>query len=205
MSMNLMMNLTTNLTTLKGSPETIAKDTESSDSVLGPLLPAPARSPATDNLKLRLKAKVFKPVASRGPPKHSVQLVASTSTGTNTSAHQNHHSKVVSTSGSHHHGGGNHDVPAHLNCCKVNEDDNEYPDGNPCGRQSEQKAKKFHNEDFPGFLASMQAFCDILMAWWVYYYGSLDSVWKLANPIHVDYAQCMWDKTFPKLKCTVAL
>ncbi|KIM57141.1 hypothetical protein SCLCIDRAFT_131114 [Scleroderma citrinum Foug A] len=43
------------------------------------------------------------------------------------------------------------------------------------------------------------------MACWFFYFTSLDSPWKVSNVVHVAYAQKLWDKTFPNIKCTVAL
>jgi len=51
----------------------------------------------------------------------------------------------------------------------------------------------------------MGPFRDLLMACWIFYFASLDSPWKLANVGHVAYAQRLWDKTFPNIKCMVAL
>ncbi|KIK73970.1 hypothetical protein PAXRUDRAFT_177010, partial [Paxillus rubicundulus Ve08.2h10] len=52
-----------------------------------------------------------------------------------------------------------------------------------------QNAKKFRNEDLPGYPMTIQGFHDILMPQWLFYYASLDSVWKLAKTDHVDHAQ----------------
>ncbi|KAI5985251.1 hypothetical protein EDD15DRAFT_2200712 [Pisolithus albus] len=74
----------------------------------------------------------------------------------------------------------------------------------PC-RKPQQKACKFRNEDLPGLPYTMAPFCDIVIPHWIFYFSSLDSPWKLANPIHVTYIQKLWNETFPNVKCTVAL
>ncbi|KAI6025354.1 hypothetical protein BKA83DRAFT_4492103 [Pisolithus microcarpus] len=74
----------------------------------------------------------------------------------------------------------------------------------PC-RKPRQKAHKFRNEDLPGLPYTMVPFHDIILPRWIFYYSSLDSPWKLANPLHVAYVQKIWAKTFPNIKCTVAL
>ncbi|KAI6094557.1 hypothetical protein EDD16DRAFT_1721568 [Pisolithus croceorrhizus] len=74
----------------------------------------------------------------------------------------------------------------------------------PC-RKPQQKARKFRNEDLPGLPYTMAPFRDIVLPRWIFYFSSLDSPWKLANPLHVAHVQKLWAETFPNIKCMVAL
>ena len=68
-----------------------------------------------------------------------------------------------------------------------------------------EKACTFCNEDLPGLLHTALPFGDILIPCWFFYFLALDSPWKLANPIYPVYIQKLWDQTFPKFKCVIAL
>ncbi|KIM63095.1 hypothetical protein SCLCIDRAFT_24482 [Scleroderma citrinum Foug A] len=68
-----------------------------------------------------------------------------------------------------------------------------------------EKAHTFHNENLPRLPHTALRFGDILIPRWLFYFFSLDSPWKLANPTYVTYVQGLWDCTFPKIKCVVAL
>ena len=71
--------------------------------------------------------------------------------------------------------------------------------------QQKQKACRFHNEDLPGLPMTKAPFRDLLIPCWIFYYSSLNSLWKLTNAEHVAYVQKLWNQTFPKVSCTVAL
>ena len=71
--------------------------------------------------------------------------------------------------------------------------------------KSGQKAHRFCNEDLPGLPHTMMLFCDLLMLHWIFYFASLDSLWKLINSVHVLFAQKLWNETFPKINCMVTL
>ncbi|KAI6016822.1 hypothetical protein PISMIDRAFT_113163 [Pisolithus microcarpus 441] len=68
-----------------------------------------------------------------------------------------------------------------------------------------QKARKFRNEDLPGLPYTMAPFHNIIIPHWIFYFSSLNSPWKLANPVHVTYIQKVWNETFLNVKCMVAL
>ncbi|KAI6018988.1 hypothetical protein BKA83DRAFT_4495801 [Pisolithus microcarpus] len=74
----------------------------------------------------------------------------------------------------------------------------------PCCKP-QQKANKFRNEDLPGLPYTMAPFHDIIIPWWIFYFSSLNSPWKLANPLHITYVQKVWNETFLNIKCMVAL
>ena len=48
-------------------------------------------------------------------------------------------------------------------------------------------------------------FHDLIIPHWIFYYSSLNSVWKLAIPQHVAHVQKLWNETFPNVPHTVAL
>ncbi|KAI6102380.1 hypothetical protein EDD16DRAFT_1525614 [Pisolithus croceorrhizus] len=64
---------------------------------------------------------------------------------------------------------------------------------------------KFHNEDLLGHPYTMAPSHDIILPYWIFYFSSLNSPWKLANPLHVAHIRKLWAKTFPNINCTVAL
>lgn len=72
-------------------------------------------------------------------------------------------------------------------------------------KKPQEKACTFHNEDLPGLPRTALPFGDILIPHWFFYFLALASPWKLANPIYPAYIQKLWDQTFLKIKCVVAL
>jgi len=81
-------------------------------------------------------------------------------------------------------------------------------DVEPCHKsqsQQKQKARRFRNEDLPGLPMTGAPFCDLIIPRWIFYYSSLNSVWKLAIPQHVAHVQKLWNETFLNVPCTVTL
>jgi len=91
--------------------------------------------------------------------------------------------------------------------CSAVEDNNNLKSevNEPRRKQPREKARTFCNEDLPGLPHTALPFSDLLMPRWFYYFFALDSPWKLTNPTYVAYVQRLWDQTFPKIKCVVAL
>ena len=51
----------------------------------------------------------------------------------------------------------------------------------------------------------MMLFHDLLMPCWIFYFASLDSLWKLINSAQCLVCSKTWNKTFPKINCMITL
>ncbi|KAF8414531.1 hypothetical protein L210DRAFT_3658971 [Boletus edulis BED1] len=66
------------------------------------------------------------------------------------------------------------------------------------------KAKRFHNEDLPGYPGVLKSFREILLPRWYFYVASLDSPWDIVHPEHVRLGQTLWNR-FIKIEHTLSL
>ena len=85
------------------------------------------------------------------------------------------------------------------------EDDNDDDDEPRCQSQPKVKARRFRSEDLPGLPETGAPFRDLIIPRWIFYYSSLNSLWKLSNLDNVVHIQSLWDETFPNISCKVAL
>ena len=87
------------------------------------------------------------------------------------------------------------------------DDDDDNDNDNEPHRQSQLKVKacRFRSEDLPGLPETGAPFHDLIIPRWIFYYSSLNSLWKLSNLDNVAHIQSLWDETFPNISRKVAL
>lgn len=71
-------------------------------------------------------------------------------------------------------------------------------------RRKGHRAKKYINEDLPGFPKSLARFRDVFFPRWLVYVSTIDNIWDLQHDTHVGRAQAIWDHLM-KIEHTVAI